>query len=164
MAHSHHLARNVAFFVALIATTLALGAALAHAYELLNKMRLDQEAYFIAQRSYDGWNQIAYVLGFELGGLIALAVLYRREPRVLIPVCVALACFFTSQAIFWIWTYPANVATGMWTEQPANWAELRKQWEYSHLADAVFQLLAMMALVAAVLRRAPAGYVKERIA
>jgi hypothetical protein len=57
--------------------------------------------------------------------------------------------------VFWIWTYPANQATGNWTVQPENWEILRRNWEYSHFAGAVFQVLAMAALIIAVLRRHP---------
>jgi hypothetical protein len=72
---------------------------------------------------------------------------------VLWPAAIALAAFIAAQAVFWIWTFPANVATDQWTSQPENWETLRRQWEYSHLAGAAFQTLAMVALVVAVLWR-----------
>ena len=57
---------------------------------------------------------------------------------------VALAGFF-------VWTYPANVATANWTEVPAGWEALRTQWEYSHAATAVLIFLALCAAVWSVL-------------
>jgi hypothetical protein len=138
--------------VALLATSLALGAALAHALELPNKIDMSREHYFIVQRAYDGWSHLAYLLAVQLVGLLGLALLYRAEPHVLTPVMVALACFVAAQAIFWIWTFPANQATENWTMQPDNWEVLRRQWEFSHLAGAGFQTLAMTALIVAVLR------------
>lgn len=39
--------RDIAFFVALLATALALGAELAHALELPNKIGMSREHYFI---------------------------------------------------------------------------------------------------------------------
>jgi hypothetical protein len=154
MSSSHSsFARDVAFFVALLATSLALGAALAHALELPNKIDMSREHYFIVQRVYDGWSHLAYLLAAQLVGLLGLALLYRAEPRVLTPVMVALACFVAAQAIFWIWTFPANQATENWTMQPDNWEALRRQWEFSHLAGAGFQTLAMTALIVAVMRR-----------
>jgi hypothetical protein len=60
-----------------------------------------------------------------------------------------------AQALFWAYTYPANVATVNWTVQTENWERLRRQWEYSHLAGAGLQLLAIMSLVIAVLARLP---------
>jgi hypothetical protein len=136
-----------------MATTLTLGAALAHAYELMVKMGLSGADYFTVQSIYSGWNQIAYVLAVELAAILAIIFLYRQQSNILWPAIVALASFLVSQAIFWIWTYPANVATDQWTRQPENWETLRRNWEYSHLAGAAFQLVAMAALVFAVLQR-----------
>jgi hypothetical protein len=54
-------------------------------------------------------------------------------------------------AIFFTWTYPANVATDNWTAVPANWQALRDQWEYSHAANAVMTFAALCAVVVSVL-------------
>jgi hypothetical protein len=147
------LSQDIAFFLALLATALALGAALAHALELPNKIGMSREHYFIVQRAYDGWNQLAYLLAVELMGMLAVILLYHADPRVLWPALAALAGLVAAQAVFWIWTFPANQATGNWTVQPENWDSLRRQWEYSHLAGAALQTLAMGALIIAVLRR-----------
>jgi hypothetical protein len=146
-------ARDIAFLVALIATALAMGGALAHALEMPNKIDMSREHYFIVQRIYDGWNRLAYLLLVQLLGMLAVIWLYRSEPRVLWPAVAALACLVAAQAVFWIWTFPANQATANWTTQPANWQRLRLDWEYSHLAGAAFQTLAMASLVVAVLQR-----------
>jgi hypothetical protein len=58
-----------------------------------------------------------------------------------------------AQAVFWVWTFPANIATENWTIAPPNWEALRAQWEYSHLAGAGFQVLTMCALIVAALAR-----------
>jgi hypothetical protein len=58
-----------------------------------------------------------------------------------------------SAAGFLDWTFPANVATDQWTMMPANWGIPRAQWEYSHLAGAACQLIAMGALIVAALAR-----------
>jgi hypothetical protein len=147
------LLHDAAFFVSLLATAFALGAALAHTLELPNKIVMSREHYFIMQRAYDGWFQLAYLLAVQLVGILAVILLYRAELRVLLPALIALSCLVAAQAVFWIWTYPANQATGNWTVQPENWQLLRRNWEYSHLAGAVFQALAMGALIIGVLRR-----------
>ena len=154
IAHRRHTRRrNIAFFVALMGTALALGSALAHVFALPNKIVLSREDYFVAQRIYAGWNLFAIVLAVQAVGIVALMVLYRRELAVRRPVIVALACFIAAQAVFWTWPFPANAATDQWTRIPENWAALRDQWEYSHLAGAVLQLEVMAALVVAGLRR-----------
>jgi hypothetical protein len=146
-------ARDAAFFVALLATSFALGGALAHAFELLNKIGMTREEYFIVQRIYSGWDRLGYLLAIQLVGILAVILLHRAQPRILVPAAFGLLALVAAQVVFWVWTFPANQATANWTQQPANWDALRTQWEYSHLAGAGFQAMAMIALVIAVLRR-----------
>jgi hypothetical protein len=150
-------ARDIVFFIALMATAVASGGALAHAFELPNKIDLPGNEYFIVQKAYRGWNQLAYVLFVELLSMISLAVIYRHEPFVRWFVILALVCLVCAQVLFWVYTYPANVGTQNWTVMPDNWAMLRHQWEYSHLGGAVFQLGAIAALIVAALGRRPGG-------
>jgi hypothetical protein len=144
---------DVAFFIALLATALALGAALAHALELPNKIDLSREQYFVVQQAYRGWNRLAYLLLVELVSMIAVAVMSRDEPRVFWFVLAAIFCLACAQALFWLYTYPANTATQKWTHAPASWEALRDRWEYSHAGGAALQVLAMASLIVAVLAR-----------
>jgi hypothetical protein len=89
----------------------------------------------------------------QLLSMLGVIVLSRGEPRVRRPAAVALLCLLATQAVFWTWTQPANAATNNWTMQPANADVLRRQWEYSHAAGAIFQLLAISSLFVAALRR-----------
>lgn len=156
--HVHGIRRrsiscDVALFFALLATAIALGAALAHALELPNKIGLSVSEYFTVQQTYRGWNQLAYVLFLQLIAIMSVIILARHAPYVRGFAILALLCLIAAQALFWIYTYPANVATVNWTSIPPNWETLRRQWEYSHLAGAAFQLLAMSALIIAALAR-----------
>jgi len=56
-----------------------------------------------------------------------------------------------TQAIFWTWTYPMNVATQNWTKMPAAFEAARRQWEDSHAAAAVLSFGALLLLVASAL-------------
>jgi hypothetical protein len=153
MTVRHSISYDVVFFIALLATALALGAALAHALELPNKISLPERQYFIVQRAYRGWNQLAYLLVIQLLSMLAIAGLYRHKPNVLWPTVAAIVFLLCAQAVFWTHTYPANVATDNWTAIPADWESLRTQWEYSHALGAAFQVLSMSALTVAVLAR-----------
>jgi hypothetical protein len=144
---------DVTMFVALLATALAMGGALAHALELPNKIGLSREHYFIAQQLYRGWNQLAYLLVVEASAMVVLATRFRRTRHVFLPTVAAIGCLALAQAVFWVWTFPANIATENWTITPSNWEALRTQWEYSHLAGAGFQVLALCALIVAALAR-----------
>ena len=150
----HSIGYDIIFFIALLATALALGAALAHALELPNKIYLTKDEYFIVQKAYRGWSQLGYLLVIELIAMLAVAVLSRHEPRVLWPTIIAIVCLVAAQAVFWTFTYPANVVTDNWTAVPNQWEDVRTRWEYSHLAGAALQVMAMSALIVAVLARA----------
>jgi hypothetical protein len=150
--------RNAALFVALLATSIALGGALAHLFELPNKIDLPKDHYFVVQQIYRGWVLLAGVLVVELAALVALIATTRDEPVVRRLAIAALAALVVAQVVFWVFTQPANVATENWTYRPEGWETLRSQWEYSHAVGAVCQLVAMAALSwAAAIRSEPSA-------
>jgi len=132
-----------------------LGPALAHAFELPNKIVLPRDEYFIVQKIYRGWNSFSVLLVVQVISLVAAAFLVRRQPRVLIPTVLAIVFVAAAQVLFWSYTYPANVATANWTVQPDNWAMLRQHWEYSHAAGAGLQVVGLCCLIIAVVSRLP---------
>ena len=146
-------AATFVFFVALLASALLLGPALAHAFELPNKIGLPREEYFIVQKAYRGWDLFAWPLAVQVLALLAAAISARPERRVLVFTLLALACVLAAQAVFWTFTYPTNVATVNWTIAPDNWAKLRLRWEFSHAAGAALQVLGLSLLFIAVLNR-----------
>ena len=148
-------ASSVAFFVALLASALMLGPALAHTFELPNKIGLPRDEYFVVQQIYRGWNKLSLLLAVQFISLLATAFLARRERRVLVPTVLAILFVLGAQALFWTYTHPANVATANWTVQTDDWVGLRRVWEYSHLAGAGLQVLAMTCLIIAVVSRLP---------
>jgi hypothetical protein len=145
---------DAVFFLAMLATALSLGGGLAHAFALPNKIGLPSADYFTVQQIYRGWNQFAYLLLVQLLSLVTLAVMSRWRPEVFWPVLLSIAGLACAQAVFWLFTFPANRATNNWTSVPPDWEAWRASWEYSHLAGAGFQLLAMSFLIVAALRRA----------
>jgi hypothetical protein len=128
-------------FLGLVFAALALVPAGAHLAELANKIDLPREEYLAVQQIYRGWALFGVVV---LGALLstgALALIRRRWPALLAFLCIA-----GTQVVFWTFTYPANRATENWTVLPENWLALRAQWEYSHAASAVLNLVALLAL------------------
>jgi hypothetical protein len=145
------MGRRVAQFLAIVLTALALVPAGAHLFELPNKIRLAEEAYFVVQSIYRGWALFGIVLFGALAANLALAIIVRRQRA---PFWLALVAFLlvaATLAIFFTWTYPANQATSNWTVIPANWQELRAQWEYAHATNAVLTLVALCAVTWSVL-------------
>ncbi|HZA65638.1 MAG TPA: hypothetical protein VE592_01735 [Geminicoccaceae bacterium] len=140
------MALSVAQFLAIVLTALALVPAGAHLFELPNKIGLDREAYFVVQSIYRGWALFGIVLIGSLLADLALAILARRRRA---PFWLALLGFLLmagTLVVFFTWTYPANQATSDWTVAPADWQELRRQWEYAHAAAAVLTLAALCAV------------------
>jgi hypothetical protein len=146
-------ALDVAFFVALVASALVLGPAVAHLFSLPGKIGLAREEYFIVQKAYRGWSQIGWLLAIQLASLASAAFLARVERHILVPTVLALACVVAAQMVFWLFAYPVDVATANWTLPPLGWQSLRHRWEYSHAAGAALQIAGFGLMSVAVLAR-----------
>jgi hypothetical protein len=145
---------KVVQFLALVLTALALVPAGAHLFALPNKIGLAAEQYFIIQNIYRGWALFGIVLAGALVANLALAVLLRGTGVPFVLALVAFLCVAVSLTIFFVWTYPANQATSNWTTIPTEWAQLRKQWEYSHAANAIVTFAAFCAVALSVVTTA----------
>jgi hypothetical protein len=145
------MALKLVLFLAVILTALCLVPAGAHFFELPNKIGLAQDQYFIVQSIYRGWALFGAVLFPALAVVLTLAVMLRRQAAAFRYALVAFVCMAATLAIFFVWTYPANVATNNWTVVPDQWEALRLQWEYAHAVNAVLTFLALCALMGAVL-------------
>jgi len=139
------------WFFSMACVALALVPAGAHLAELPHKFRLPAHEYLVVQQLYAGWSLFGSVV---LGALLCtgvLIVLVHREPRLLAVAALAFLCILATQIVFWVFTQPANRATRNWTVLPDDWMRLRTQWEYSHAASAVLNLIALFALLYAAL-------------
>jgi hypothetical protein len=145
------MAQRWAYFWAMLFTPLVLGPSLAHLLALPNKIALSRDHYFAVQHIYRGWALLGFVVAAAILSTLVLAILLRNQRRPFLGALVAWLCLVSAHIIFWGYTYPANRATDNWTVAPGNWAELRSQWEYSHAAAAVLNLIAMVALILSVL-------------
>ena len=104
---------DVAFFVALLATALALGPALAHVLGLPNKIDLPREQYFIVQSIYRGWWQIAFVLAFELAGMLVFGAYHRERKSKRTKILIPDTAHGTNPASAALWGYkPVPIKSG----------------------------------------------------
>jgi amino acid permease len=139
------------YFVAIMLTAIALGAGLAHFFELPNKIGLGADDYLTVQRNYDNWWIVGLVVPLALLSVIALTVALRGSGLPFTLALVALALLVCELGVFWGFTAPVNRATENWTMLPENWQALRAQWEYSHAVRAIIYLLALGTLVMSLL-------------
>jgi hypothetical protein len=140
-------------FLSLLFAALALAPAMAHVLELPNKMPLAQDAYLTVQQIYRGWALLGFVVAGALLSTLVLTITVRKERKAFLFAVIALLCIAGTQVVFWTYTYPTNQATHNWTMLPANWVELRRQWEYSHATSAVLNFVALVMLIFSVLVR-----------
>ncbi|MGZ8265254.1 MAG: DUF1772 domain-containing protein [Burkholderiales bacterium] len=138
---------TVARFSSLLFAALALAPALAHLLELPNKIGLARDEYLIVQQIYRGWALLGFVVFGALLSTLAFTFLARRRPREFRTALIAFLCIVGTQVVFWTFTYPTNQATLNWTVLPENRMVLRSQWEYSHAASAILNLIALIALI-----------------
>jgi hypothetical protein len=80
--------------------------------------------------------------------------LRRREPSAARWALASAVLIAVSLVVFFTWTFPANQATANWTQRTEPWEALRREWEYSHAANAMIVFAAFAATaMAAALRR-----------
>jgi ABC-type branched-subunit amino acid transport system permease subunit len=144
---------KIAYFSSLVFAGLAMAPSFAHLLELLNKIGLPRDEYFVVQQIYRGWALLGVVIFSALLSTLILTIMLRRRGMPFILALIAFLAIFGTQAIFWTYTQPANTATDNWTTLPQNWEILRRQWEYSHAASAGLNFVAFVALVLSLLVR-----------
>jgi uncharacterized membrane protein len=149
------LRRSVAW-LALISVALCLVPVGAHFFEFANKMSMPPSEYMTVQKIYAGWSLFGVVIFAALLLTLLHAFLARNDRTPFLLSVAALLCLVATQAVFWIFTYPMNVASNNWTVTPADFEAARRQWEYSHAVNAGLTFAAFIALAGSVIRSANA--------
>jgi hypothetical protein len=145
--------RKTVQFLSVMLTAIVLASGLDHWLSLPNKIGLSRDDYLIVQRIYGGWTNGGVVLSGALAFAVNAAVMLRKRPKALTLTIVAALCIAASLAVFLTYTYPATQSTHYWKVLPANWQELRRQWEYSHAANVGLLMVALSSLTLSLLVR-----------
>jgi hypothetical protein len=145
------MAAQIVRFFSLLFVGLTLAPGLAHVLQLPHKMDLSGADYLGVQQLYAGWAWLGLVVLGALASTFLLTIVVRTRLRQFALACVAFGSVLVTQVIFWTFTFPVNQQTRNWTTLPVNWMMLRERWEYSHATAAVFDLIAFVAVVFAVL-------------
>jgi hypothetical protein len=126
-------------------------AAGAHFFELANKMSMSPPEYMTVQKIYAGWSFFGIAVLTALLLTLLHAFIVRRDRAAFLLSLVAFLCLAATQGIFWMFTYPMNVASNNWTVTPADFEAARRQWEYSHAVNAVLTFAALVAVTSTTL-------------
>ena len=116
-------------------------------------MAMSEQQYYVVQDIYRGWWVVGLLLPAALIANVALAVAVRADLTARGLATAAAALILLNLVVFAIWTRPVNFITDDWTVRLADWEALRRQWEYSHAANAGITLIAFCASTLAALHR-----------
>jgi len=123
----------------------------AHFFELTHKMAMSPAEYMTVQRIYAGWSFFGVTVFTALLLTLLHTFMVRRDRTAFVLSLAAFLCLAATQAIFWTFTSPMNVASNNWTVMPADFEAARRQWEYSHAVNAVLTFAALLAVTSSVL-------------
>jgi hypothetical protein len=154
------------WLVTIMLTALSMGTALCHLLEMPAKITYEGALWLtLLQTLYPpAFGTIGAF--FEVGAVVTavmLAFLVRRRPAFVWTLLGAL-CLVVAHAAFWIWVAPVNATMSPLTPEtlPADWMRLRNQWEYTHAARAVLQIVALGALVFSILVEIPTDASRDK--
>jgi hypothetical protein len=88
---------------------------------------------------------------------VVLAFLIRQRRPAFGWTLLGALCLVAAHMAWWVWVAPVNATMAPLTPEtlPAGWMGLRDQWEYTHAARAVLQIIALGALVFSILIEIP---------
>ena len=136
---------------------LSMGMAFSHLLEMPAKMNYSAALWLkLLQTLYWGYGTIGAVI--EVGAVVASVVLvfmvrHHKKSVCMDTIISGVLCMVAAHAAWWIWVRPVNAILMPLTPKtlPANWMALRNQWEYTHAARAILQIIALGSLVLSIL-------------
>jgi hypothetical protein len=137
--------------IAVVSVAMCLVPGGAHFFELAHKMSMPQPDYMTVQKIYAGWSFFGIAFIAALVITLVHTFMVRSDRTAFFLSLGAFLCLAVTQGIFWMFTYPMNVASSNWTVTPADFEVARRQWEYSHAVNAVLTFAAFVAITLSVL-------------
>jgi hypothetical protein len=132
--------------LAVVSIAVCLVPAGAHFFELANKMSMSPPDYMTVQKIYAGWSLFGIAVIAALLLTLMHSFMVRSDRTAFLLSLAAFLCLAATQGVFWMFTYPMNVASNNWTVTPVDFEAARRQWEYSHAVNAVLTLAALLAV------------------
>jgi hypothetical protein len=154
-----------------VLVALLTGLAFAHVLEKPAKMTYEGPLYVTLQRTlYVAWgppNVGGMLEPAAIMAAVALAIMERKRPRRFALIVGAVFALLLAFPVVFFWLVaPANEAFGstMPGSAPANWRDLRDQWELGHTIRFALQLLSLGLIVSsAVFSEQPGSNTPEQV-
>jgi hypothetical protein len=134
---------------------LSMGIAFCHLLEMPAKITYDAALWLtLLQTLYGAFGTVG--ASIEVGAVLTAVVLVflvrQRRPAFGWTLLGAL-CVVAAHVAWWVWVAPVNATMAPLTPEtlPEGWMRLRDQWEYTHAARAILQIIALGALVFSIL-------------
>ncbi|RUR79180.1 DUF1772 domain-containing protein [Chlorogloeopsis fritschii PCC 9212] len=155
-------------FITIILAALTMGTAYCHVLELPAKMGYDGTLYTRLNTSlYWGFGHIG---GLIEGATVFLAApvltfLVRKQRPTFGWTLAGTICLAFAFIVFLVFTEPMNREIFQWSIEsvPAGWTQVRNQWEYSHAARFLLQLIGLCALQISILVETPIERSRDRL-
>jgi hypothetical protein len=147
--------------VTILLVALSMATAFCHLLEMPAKLKVDGALWLkLLQTLYPpAFGTVGGAA--EVGALImvvSLVFLVRnRRSRAFGWTLLAAICMVATHAAFWVWVSPVNAIMLPLTPDtlPSDWIRLRNQWEYTHAARAILQIVSLGAVVFSTLIEIP---------
>lgn len=152
-------------FLTIILVSLSMAMAFCHLLQLPPRMSYDGAQWVATQSLYQLFGTVGAVIEVSallMAGVLSLAV-YRRRPAFQCTM-FGTVCLLVAHAAWWMFVAPVNAEISTWTPDtiPADWTWWRSQWEYTHAARAILEILGLSALVLSVLVETPARRLRDQ--
>lgn len=155
--------------ITLLFVALFMGLEFCHVLELPAKMQYDGSLYVTLQntlyRYFGAPGPGAFITLGALLSAIVLSFLVRKRRRVFYWTLVGTICLASAfPVVFFLFIEPVNVVIkqAIPDSVPANWMQLRNQWEYSHAANFVLSLVGFSAIALSILVETPTNRFSDR--
>jgi hypothetical protein len=152
-------------FLTIILVSLSMAMAFCHLLQLPPRMSYDSAQWVATQSLYQLFGTVGAFIEVSavlLAAVLSLAVC-RRRPAFRWTLFGA-ACLLVAHAAWWVFVAPVNAEISTWTPDaiPGDWTWWRSQWEYTHAARAILEILGLSALVLSVLVETPTHRLRDR--
>ena len=153
-------------FLTILLVSLSMAMAFCYLPQLPLRMSYNGAQWVTTQSRYQLFGTVGTLI--EVGALLLTTVLllavWRRRPAFQWTL-FGTVCLFVAHGAWGMFIAPVNAEIATWTlgTIPADWTWRRSQWEYTHAARAILEILGLSALVLSILVETPSQRSRRRV-